>query len=181
MPPSVAYGASIAALLDGVPPAALSVSQPNEKFRPALAALTPENLLAATGKPVRDREMARCCLAGLWLRHDFFDESHALSQDIATPSGSFWHAILHRREPDYGNARYWFRRVGAHPIFSELNQAVQAAGWPASPKWDASALVDAVEKAARLPHNHPAVQLSVKIQQLEWELLFAFCWQHAVS
>ena len=52
---------------------------------------------------VRDRDMADSCRAGLWLYFDHLDESHSLSQDIHTPTGSYWHGLLHRREPDFGN------------------------------------------------------------------------------
>ena len=42
--------------------------------------------------------------AGLYLLNDFFDESHSCSQSIeglgAHHTGDYWHAILHRREPD---------------------------------------------------------------------------------
>ena len=66
--------------------------------------------------------------AGLFLLNDFFDESHECSQSIEGlgehHSGDYWHAILHRREPDYGNAKYWFRHVGRHPVFAELADAV---------------------------------------------------------
>jgi hypothetical protein len=66
--------------------------------------------------------------AGLFLLADFFDDSHACSQSIeglgAHHTGDYWHAILHRREPDYGNAKYWFRHVGRHPTFDELAPAV---------------------------------------------------------
>ena len=60
--------------------------------------------------------MAAACLAGLWLHHNFLDESHTLSQDIDTTTGSYWHAIMHRREGDYGNAKYWLHRVGASDV-----------------------------------------------------------------
>jgi hypothetical protein len=65
--------------------------------------------------------------AGLFLLNDFFDESHSCSQSIeglgTHHTGDYWHAILHRREPDYGNSKYWFRHVGRHPSFTELARA----------------------------------------------------------
>jgi hypothetical protein len=46
---------------------------------------------AAFGR-VADRDMAACCRSGLWLAFNFLDESHRISQDIDTPTGSYWHA-----------------------------------------------------------------------------------------
>jgi hypothetical protein len=62
--------------------------------------------------------------AGLLQIHDWLDESHRLAQENEGSgrhrNGDFWHAIMHRREPDYNNSAYWFRRVGAHPVFPHL-------------------------------------------------------------
>lgn len=91
-------------------------------------------------------------LVGLYLRFGLWHDAHEVAQSINSPEGSYWHAILHRLEPDPGNAAYWFRRVGAHPIFPAL---AKIAGVP---KWD--------------PFQP---QLSEELQQAEWELLFDYC------
>src|SRR5208282_628117 len=41
-------------------------------------------------------------LALLW--HDHLEASHVLAQSVDTSDGAFVHGIMHRREPDYGNA-----------------------------------------------------------------------------
>lgn len=53
--------------------------------------------------------------AALWLYVDDLDRSHALSQSIETEAGAFWHGIMHRREGDFWNSKYWFRRAGTLP------------------------------------------------------------------
>ena len=150
--------------------------------------LTPQSVVG--DNPLRDRDMALACCAALWLRHDFLDESHHISQSIETPAGSYWHAILHRREPDYGNSKYWFRRVGRHAIFSPLNAIARqlareaGAGQPADdlidqPSWDPFRFVDLCEYAIAGPAS--ARQLCQKIQQSEWELLFEDCYRQAID
>jgi hypothetical protein len=65
--------------------------------------------------------------AGLLQIHDFWDASHDAAQradDLGERDFSaYWHGIAHRREPDAGNAAYWFRRVGKHSVFKPLAEA----------------------------------------------------------
>ena len=89
--------------------------------------------------------------AGLLQMADFLDESHTLAQSSGDRDGDYWHAIMHRREPDPSNSKYWFRRVGDHPVFEELGAAaapiLDACGESIGPEWDPFAFVDLCERA----------------------------------
>jgi hypothetical protein len=121
-------------------------------------------------------------LSGLWLYFGAMDEAHKICQDLPTADGSFWHGIVHRREPDPSNAAYWFRRVGHHPVFGELleracqlSAAAPEAGFaPGRRQWDPFAFIDYCEEA-RLRPGHPSEQLAKEIQLAEWQLLFEHC------
>jgi len=96
-------------------------------------------------------------MAGLWLYVDDLDRSHDLSQGIPTATGAYWHAIMHRREGDFSNSKYWFRQVGNHPVIGELG-------------YDPYRFVDDCEtdrgrNEARL----------VDLQRREWKALFDWC------
>ena len=115
-------------------------------------------------------------LSGLWLYFSCFDESHTLAQDIHTPEGSYWHAILHRMEPDAANAAYWFRRVGEHPVFPAVRDAAAALGCGFVPgeRWDPIAFIDFCEAARRGPGSAEE-QCAREIQRAEWQILFDYC------
>lgn len=120
-------------------------------------------------------------LAGLWAYFSCFSQAHEIAQEISTPEGSFWHAILHRQEPDPDNAAYWFRHLGTHAIFPALAQGAAdicarhaASGFPASKQWDPFDFVDFCERARQSPGT-PAEQASLEIQRIEWQLLFDYC------
>src|SRR5262245_24905061 len=97
------YGTTLSPLLAAEPLCPLGPGRPDESKRPLLSQLEPDKFFP--GRQPADRDMARCCLAGLWLLYDFLDESHAISQEIDSSSGSYWHGIMHRREPDFTNAK----------------------------------------------------------------------------
>ena len=69
----------------------------------------------------RQQQLIRSLLL-LW--HDQLDASHTISQGLENADGSFLHAIMHRREPDAWNSKYWWRRVGHHHAFPEIARRV---------------------------------------------------------
>ncbi len=184
---SHSYSPAVASLLETARRNELGPGRPVQAVRPVLAALAPETIVAP--RAVADAEMARACLAGLWLRFNFLHESHSISQDIETPTGSYWHGIMHRREPDFGNAKYWFRRVGRHPVFEPLGVAAQelaanprlgeaAQALVEQQEWNPFAFVDLCEQV--LDEPSPLADLCRGIQQREWQLLFDYSYRQAV-
>ena len=124
--------------------------------------------------------LSSSCQAGLWLLVGDLDRSHTISQDITTPDGSYWHGIMHRREGDYENAKYWFRRVGQHAVLEELSNEVarlQARGTHDSLPWselrDANRIGPALVDACRRSNS----ELLPLITWIEWQLLFRYCYQ----
>src|SRR5580693_7316971 len=96
---------------------------------PRLAPLGPGLPVPAVREQLATIELPAACLAGLWLYFDYLDESHTISQDLNTKEGSFWHAIMHRREPDASNSKYWWRQVGSHPVLSQLTSEATTLGY----------------------------------------------------
>jgi hypothetical protein len=158
-------------------PVSMDAGSPNRAAGDRLRGLNAESLFAPVA--VRNADLARACLSGLWLRFDFLDESHRVSQELHNAEGSFWHAIMHRREGDFGNSKYWWRRVGEHPAFRPLGEEAHRLGLFPSPAWDPSTFVDRVEEC--LTHGRGDAEVLRAVQDREWGLLFEFCRRRAVG
>ena len=123
----------------------------------------------------------RAALAGLYLYFSCRDEAHEVAQSDSSAEGSYWHAIVHRQEPDAGNASYWFHRVGKHPVFRPLAECARsvAAAHPEtyvdfSGTSDANAFVSICERARQQPGSE-LERAAREIQRAEWQLLFDHC------
>ena len=143
-----------------------------------------DHLFRQTSLPAARQELLRCVVL-LW--HDHHEAAHEICQQIETPDGGWLHGLLHRREPDYGNARYWFRRVGTHPGFPTLAEKVAAfltsqgedklaAQLLPRGQWDSFAFVAACEQAAGLSSSVTQCQCLRQIQAVEFEVLLEYFW-----
>ena len=179
--PSLFLPPEIAELLDpNLPP--LGPGVPQTQFEQPLKKKVPESLL---GAPVVSSEAGVCCLAGMWLWNGFLDQSHELSQSTDTPEGSWWHGIMHRREPDAGNAAYWFHRVGDHSLFSTLGDRVQKHATQTEvtdetqwllhcTAWNPHQFIEACE-AARCTPDESVCRVLREVAAIEWYSLFEHC------
>lgn len=168
---------SLPELVPGMSPGA------DPRMQQHLARFIPEELA-----PVESAPDAVALIAGLFQMHDCLDRSHSLSQTVEGQgrhaAGDYWHAIMHRREPDYGNSKYWYRHVGCHPVFDELAQRAteelasmddpEAPTWSdricGGGAWNAFAWVDFCEHVA--PQRTSALHdVARRIQWLEMLLL----------
>jgi hypothetical protein len=103
--------------------------------------LRPANVFDRTLSSVIDAlDASDAVKAGLYLMNDDLERSHELAQaHEGDKTCDYWHAIVHRREGDFDNAKYWLRRVGRHPVLSRVHD-----GGPEA----AVAFVDRCAKAA---------------------------------
>jgi hypothetical protein len=130
--------------------------------------------------------------AGLKLMFEFWDESHEAAQQADDQGESrfapYWHGIAHRREPDPGNAAYWFRRVGTHPLYPELRRkAASIAGVDDSGRlvqrlldsktWSPQAFIDLCTQAGTKEER----SIARRVQAAEMRLLFDATLQSALG
>lgn len=180
------YGEAFASVLNPTRSVAIGPGEPDQQQLQLLQGLTIEKAFA--GQDLQDADSAACCISAVWLWHDFLDQSHQISQHIKTASGSFWHGIMHRREGDFSNAKYWFRQVAEHDVYAAIGKAAETIladqkdqlklpELVADGEWDPLLFVDLCQQATA---NDPSLKpICQQLTRLEWMLLFDYCYQQA--
>ena len=132
------------------------------------------------GATISDARIFALVRGGLFYAVDDLDSAHRIFQDEPGDLGSYWHGMLHHREGDFDNARYWFRRAGRLPCFSKMHDAAREYS-PTMAKqttWDAYLFTGACEQV-----KFGAEELlaeCVALQRVEFEVLLNYCWRQSV-
>ena len=178
------YGSVLDNLIDSGRPVAIDEGAKNIAVQSQLESLTVES--AFSDFNVVDNDSALCCVSGIWLWHNYIWESHEISQEIHTTAGSYWHAIMHRREQDYSNAKYWFRHVSCHAVYETLSVEIISIqggeddlGLAPHGAYDPFAFVDLCQRVAQ--GRSDRLDLCQEITRVEWQLLFDDCFQSAIG
>ena len=182
------YGDAFARILFAEQPYPLGPGAPDEDMREDLDRLTVET--AFRERHVTDPHMAIACVAAVWLYHDFLWEAHDFLQKVPTPTGSYWHAVMHRREPDGDHAKQWFERVGDQPAYEPLQAAVakvatqydagpEAEFLVTQPSWNAARFTDLVTSVLGGASEYE--ELCQEVQRIEFAMMFNYTYAAAAA
>ena len=116
---------------------------------------------------------------GLFYALDALPEAHAIFQDASDDTGSYWHGMLHRREGDFDNARYWFRRAGTLAFFSEAHRAACAHSelMARQSNWDPYLFTGQCEQV-RFGDEDLTAEMRA-LQRVEFDAIFDYCWRQS--
>lgn len=118
--------------------------------------------------------------AGLFYYHNALGDSHTQAAKDGGDTAAYWHGMVHRREGDFENARYWMRRAGEQPIFQEL-QARAGDGSPhmgRQSNWDTFLFIHLCEQ-----YRYGETEYKKEIghlQKVEFAVMFDYVWRQSV-
>jgi hypothetical protein len=125
--------------------------------------------------------------ASLFLLFDCFEQSHQIAQEQEGFFGNWLHAMVHRREPDAENSKYWYQRVRPpEGVFPEIGKRVLSLmeenrvgelaklrkGIEASKQWEPKIFVDLTTQFGQGTPLDPPVRQLAEVQRTEWQVLW---------
>lgn len=161
----------------------LQVLQPKEplfwKLSDEFRGLSDSDL--AAGREILNSEQFALVRGGVLYALDEIDAAHRIFQDVGSSEGSYWHGMMHRREGDFDNARYWFRRAGRLANFAEMHESARLASSNMGKQetWDPYLFTGLCEQA-----RFGAEELVPEcrhLQRAEFDGMFQRAWNKAVA
>ena len=132
----------------------------------------------------KQRQAILALISGLYIWNGSMDNSHKILQDMENKTGSYLHGLLHRMEPDYSNAKYWFRMAGVHPRGEQVQQgtleilrdsnsgnSILFQRFSREKSWNPELLTDIIAATLKSPLNADEVTILEQIQAIELRLL----------
>ena len=159
---------------------------------------SPVSLVAASGGPrsiaeiksfydeeiapqVNNKKYGQLCYAGLLMAQDYIWEAHEIVQDYSDTESSWWHAFMHRMEGDYGNAAYWYRRVGEPVGYEDLQARVNELELPTELSVIQEGSWDSFELNGFIQKYRKSLEAELKeIHRTEWSVLYEACYKKAL-
>lgn len=131
------------------------------------------------GRSIKNAAMFALVRGALLNAADALDPAHRVFQDDHSDLGSYWHGVMHRREGDFENARYWFRRSGTLPSFGKMQEAARedSPTMTRQENWDPYLFTGLCEQV-----KFGAAELTAEclgLQRAEFDVLFDYCWRQA--
>ena len=118
--------------------------------------------------------------AGLFYYHNALEDSHKQAAKGAGDIAAYWHGMVHRREGDFENARYWMRRAGEQPVFQEM-QARASDGAPHMARqsnWDPFLFTHRSEQYKYGEHEYK--KEIGHLQKVEFAVMFDYVWRQCI-
>jgi hypothetical protein len=161
----------------------LQVLQPKE---PLLWSLTEEFRALSDSELSGRREILNSkhfalIRGGILYALDEIDDAHRIFQEESSDEGSYWHGMMHRREGDFDNARYWFRRAGRLAAFADIQDVARLASESMARQetWDPYLFTGLCEQARFGAQE--LVPECQRLQRAEFDAMFERAWRKAVA
>jgi hypothetical protein len=135
----------------------------------------------AGGKAIKDPAQFTLVRGAILYALDELDAAHQIFQEDHSELGSYWHGMMHRREGDFDNARYWFRRAGRLTLFHAMHAASRGVSSTMSRQetWDPYLLTGECEQVRFGAHE--LTQECQRLLRVEFDVLLAYSWEKGVG